>query len=307
MNAINSTANTEFTDDLRWNLLQRKAQEIKAVQAFELFREHNIEPVLIKGLAVGRFYPEFEPRLATDTDLAVSASDFDRANKLARSSAAIDRGLAIDLHRELRKHDTADWDDLFQNSILIELDGGTVRVLRDEDHLRVLIVHWLTDGGTQKQRLYDIYYLIKHCDPEFDWDRFLNTAGETRRRWFICTLGLAHRYLGLDLDDTPVKNEALDLPRWLIRTVEREWASKTEYIPIEFAIHDKRKLATQIIKRLRPNPIRATVQAEGSFDARTRIFYIIQNNLSRIVPTVRRILGQFRPEQPADSNPKPQF
>ena len=41
-----------ITDDFRWNLLQRKAAEVRAAAAFAIFREHGIEPVLIKGTIV---------------------------------------------------------------------------------------------------------------------------------------------------------------------------------------------------------------------------------------------------------------
>src|SRR5258708_6325954 len=105
-----STQNSGMTDELRWNLLQKKTQELRAVRAFTLFREHGIDPILIKGLAAGRYYPENNPRVAIDMDLAVSAADFERATALVRSPEA--NGLAIDLHRELRHHDTADWNDL---------------------------------------------------------------------------------------------------------------------------------------------------------------------------------------------------
>jgi hypothetical protein len=50
----------------------------------------------------------------------------------------------------------------------------------------------------------------------------------------------------------------------------------------------------QFAKRLRPNPIRATVEAEGDLDAKTRVFYQIGNFLSRIWPTFRRISSTLR-------------
>ena len=294
----NSTAVKEITltDELRWNLLQKKAQGLRAVRAFDLFRRHNIEPILIKGLAAGRFYPGDRPRLSIDLDLAVSAADYQAASAVAASEAA--NGLAIDLHRDLRHFDTVPWDDLFENSIVLDLEGGTVRVLRPEDHLRVLCLHWLTDGGSNKDRLWDIFYSIENRSAEFDWERFLGVVSLRRRRWLTSTVGLAHRYLGLDLTGTPISEEAEDIPPWVVKTVEREWAAKNKAIPLETAIFDPKTLAIQIAKRFRPNPIWATVQMEGSFDARTRVFYQIANAVSRIVPSYRRvsetILNRFR-------------
>ncbi len=116
---VETTEDTQkwITDDSRWNLLQEKAMAVRALQAFTLFRENGIEPILIKGLAAARFYPEPGSRASIDMDLAVSSVDFETASQIAISAAA--NGLAIDLHRELRHLDTVDWSDLFENSRLL--------------------------------------------------------------------------------------------------------------------------------------------------------------------------------------------
>lgn len=291
---VETTEDTQkwITDDSRWNLLQEKAMAVRALQAFTLFRENGIEPILIKGLAAARFYPEPGSRASIDMDLAVSAVDFETASQIAISASA--NGLAIDLHRELRHLDTVDWSDLFENSRLLETQGGTIRILREEDHLRVLIVHWLSDGGARKERLWDIYYCINNRSADFDWDRFLNTVSPRRRRWLTCAIGLARRYCDLDLDDTPIKNEATNLPAWLIKSVEKEWTSETRFQPLETVAHDLKLFLKQMPRRLRPNPVWATVQMEGSFDARTRIFYQMGSFFQRILPSYKRILETIK-------------
>lgn len=278
-----------ITDDVRWNLLQRKATERRVGQAFALFRKHSIEPILIKGFAAAQFYPESILRVSVDMDLAVSAADFDLASEISVSAEA--KGLAIDLHCELRHLDTVGWDDLYQNSRQLQLsdDDGAIRILRPEDHLRVLCVHWLTDGGSNKDRLWDIYYSIENRPVDFDWDRFLNIVDKKRRRWLLCAVGLASHYLGLDLTGTPVADASDDLPRWVIRTVEREWASETRYTPLDVSLSDPKLFTTQLLKRIRPNPIWATVDVEGSFDAKTRVFYQLGSVFKRVVPSYRRI------------------
>lgn len=279
---------TTKTDDFRWNLLQVKAAEARAGRAFELFRERGIEPVLIKGIAAGRYYPESKPRVAIDTDLAVASGDFEKGREIVAEHAV--EGLAVDLHRELRHLDTVAWDDLFANSIEWRLDSGTIRILRPEDHLRVLSLHWLTDGAGSKDRLWDIYYAVANRSSNFDWHRALDIVEPHRRRWVVCAIALAHKYLGLDLTDTPIADEAADLPSWLVRTVEREWASETKFVPLEQAF-DRGELLAQLPRRLRPDPIWATIQMNGSFDARTRLFYQIGSFFARIPGSVRRIFG----------------
>lgn len=284
--------NPPIDDVARWNLLQWKAQRMRVARAFELFRSYSIEPILIKGLAAARFYPPSKLRQAIDIDLAVPRKDFETATQISESQNA--NGLIIDVHRELRHLDTLDWDDLFENSCLIEIDDTDVRVLRPEDSLRVLCVHWLNDGGASKDRLWDISYAIENRPSDFDWARFLGSVTERRRRWFVCTLGLARRFLGLDLDGTPVASEAYNIPRWIIKTVEREWSAKNRLWPMEASLNNPVKMAQQIAKRLRPNPIQATISMEGSFDARTRLFYRLGDVFSRIPSSYRRISGAIR-------------
>jgi len=277
----------QITDEFKWNLLNKKKQEVQALRAFTAFREKGIEPILIKGLAAAQFYPEPGSRASIDMDLAVPAKDFDAAFEVAVSPAA--KGIGIDLHRELRHLDTVEWSDLFENSRRLKVEGGDIRVLRPEDHLRVLCVHWLNDGGAEKVKLWDIYYAVENRPADFDWERCLETVSKTRRRWITCTIGLAHHYLGLPLDSTPVKDEAEQLPEWLPRELEREWASSVRLMPLHIYLNNRPALFAQIRKRLRPNAIQATIEMEGSFDAKTRAFYQIGNIFKRIMPSYQRI------------------
>lgn len=276
-----------MTDERRWLLIERKARVARVVRAFQFFRAHGLEPILIKGLAVSVFYPADKTRLATDIDLAFSHSDFLKAKRKLKLPEAA--GLGVDLHDELRQLDRVPWADLFANARVLELDGYPVRVLRPEDHLRVVCVHWLTNGGSDRDRLWDIYYMVRNRPADFDWDRFLAVVDDNRRRWLVCALGLAGLYLDLDLRDTPVGDAAENLPGWLISAVEREWASETHLYPLELSIQKPSTLGPQILRRLRPDPIFSTIQMEGSFDSRTRVFYQIGSNIKRIPSSIRRI------------------
>ncbi|MFN0138548.1 MAG: nucleotidyltransferase family protein [Pyrinomonadaceae bacterium] len=280
------------TDTQRWNLLHRKAQQAKSVRAVELLRAAGIEPILIKGIAAEQYYPGDRIRPSIDIDLAVAEADFERANRLSRSDAA--EGMAIDLHKELRHLDTLEWQDLFERSKLLQFENGSIRLLCAEDNLRVLCVHWLTDGGVYQERLWDIYYAVANRPADFNWDRFLGVVSERRRRWLVCTVGLAGRYLGLDLSDTPILDEASKLPKWLTDAVEREWGDKVKPRPLEVSLNDPKILIGQVKRRFRPNPIRATVQMEGSFDARTRFFYRLGNFFMRIPSSYRRVSEALR-------------
>jgi hypothetical protein len=195
----------------------------------------------------------------------------------------------LDLHCELRHLDKVDWDDLFRNSRTYDADGVPIRILRPEDHLRVISVHWLNDGGGYKDRLWDIFYAVQNRPADFDWERCLDLVSKRRRRWVTSVIGLAHKYLDLPINDLPIADEARALPRWLIKAVEKEWASDVRLVPIHVILRQPGTLFEQIKKRIPPNSIQSTIEMEGSFDAPTRIHYQIGGVLKRIGPSALRV------------------
>ncbi len=281
------TSTLASSDDFRWGLIERKAQGVNAARVVAIFRENSLEPVLIKGVAAQRFYPKTHFRRSADVDLAVDPVDYDRALELF--PALRDAGLGVDLHRGLRHLDTVEWKDLFSNSETIEIENTTVRILRPEDHLRVLCVHWLNDGGAYKERLWDIHYAIENRPRDFDWNRCLNIVSPTRRQWILTVIGLTHKYLDLDISGLPFASESAEVPEWVINTVENEWKSSVRIASIDMYVHDPVTFVQQLEKRLPPNPIQATIECEGSFAARTRVHYQFKSFFRRLGPSVKRI------------------
>lgn len=280
---------TFLTDNDRWGVLSQKVSEARVASAFDRILSLGVEPILIKGWAAAQWYPESVFRYYGDTDLAVSSSDFETLTGLSREDPSILAG--VDLHRELRHLDTVAWEDLFERSQVVEVNGTAIRVLAPEDHLRVLAVHWLNDGGAYKEKLWDIYYAVANRPSAFDWDLCLNIVSIKRRRWIISAIGLAHKYLDLDIDDLAFADEAKSLPEWLTRTVESEWASDVRLRPLETCLKDSSEMIRQIKKRFPPNPIQATVEVEGEFDDGGRALYQIKDIMKRTAPSIRRIVG----------------
>ena len=252
----------------------------KLTQIFNFFRENNIEPILIKGWATARNFPVECVRLFVDFDLCVEPKIYPTALKLLASNTEIKA--AIDLHEGLRAHDTVGWEDLLENSRLVELPSVEVRVLRPEDHLRVICVHWLTDGGAYRERLWDVFYAVANRSADFDWSRFLDLVAAPRRRWLIAVLLLAERYLNLDLANTPLARIERDLPFWMTEEIEREWSGESRLEPLAKVKGDPRAFIRQVGKRLPPNAVHATITCEGNFDESSRLKYQIRNILQRI-------------------------
>ena len=276
--------------DNRWQLLQARVFEKRINEAVAFLRLHKIEPILIKGWAAAKNYPDSSERGYTDIDLIVAPHDYNIAQKHLQ---AYRDGYLIDLHKAAKSLDTLSYEDLYKNSKIVICGDSEIRVLSAEDHLRVLCVHWLISGGTRKDRLWDIYYAVENRPKTFDWDKCLNVVSQTRQKWIVSVIGLTRKYLNLNLDDTPIAGRAADIPVWLIRAVEKEWASDTVIMSLEYCLGDRKRLWQQIKKRIPPNPIQATIEAEGEFDDGTRIFYQIRNAFQRLEPSIKRIAAKI--------------
>jgi hypothetical protein len=275
-------------NDERWLILRARLAEENIKRAFEYLRRHGVEPVLIKGWAAARLYPLKHRRPFADIDLAVAPERYETTRKLLDNEFA--GSLNIDLHRGLRHLDTLDWETLFAATRTVDLDGVPIRLLAEEDHLRVLCVHWLNDGGADRDKLQDIRYAVARRDPSFDWERCLGAVDANRREWVIRTIALARRYCGLEVEGLDFAPETERLPAWLIRALEKEWASPVRLTPLNTLLWRREEFWRQIKKRIPPNPIQATVEMEGKFDDRPRVFYQLGSVLRRIGPSLKRLL-----------------
>jgi len=269
---------------VKWKIIQYKAFERRIASAFELFRQNGIEPILIKGWAAARNYPNAFERVFTDIDLAVAEKDYRRALVLASEN-----NLYLDIHKELRHLDSVDWMKLSASSLTVSIEDCEIRILCPEDHLRVLCVHWLNDGGVDKEKLFDIYYAVENRASNFNWEKCLDAAGEKRKKWVICALGLAEIYLGLDLSETPLAGYTKNIPGWLIEAVEKEWSRNIRLKPLETCLRDRKELFEQLKIRMPPNPLQASIETGSEFDESSRISAQIRSVFLRLKLSARRI------------------
>ncbi len=280
-----------MNDERRWMALHRKlvSESIKII-AFD-FRKHDIDLLIIKGIVVSLRYPPTFFRPFNDIDIAVAEECFPLASEILQQS---NPKFPVDLHNGLRHLDLLPWDILMRRSDYVVLDGTRVRTLSSEDHLRVVSTHWLNDGGVNKERLWDIYYSVENRPEDFDWSKCLDCVSETRRGWVITTIGLAHKYLGLNINDLPFKDEALRIPKWVTDTLEREWAIGEPIRPLQTCTRDPKLFLRQLRRRIPPNPIQATIQMEAPIDDRGRAMLQVRNVIRRAGPSVERISSVLR-------------
>ncbi len=278
----------EKENEKRWLILRSKVSGENIKSAFRLFRENGVEPVLIKGWAAAKEYPESYQRNFSDIDLCVAPDEFERCLGLVTGEAF--KKLNLDLHRGLRHLDTVGWDRLFQNSVIAMLDDVPVRILRREDHLRVLCVHWLTDGGAHKERLLDIYYLLQNDAEDFSWEYCFEGLDRNRRDWIIKTVAVVHKFHDLDVSRIPFAAELNTIPEWFTKALNSEWASATKLKDIHALGGNRKEFWKQLKKRFQPNAIQATVLMEGRFDESSRIYYQFGSFIKRLKPSVKKTL-----------------
>lgn len=276
---------------LRLRQINFKVHEYRIEKAWNRFINAGFKPLLIKGWAAAQYYDNPFDREFNDIDLVIEPKEFERAESFQNSHR--DDNTAIDLHRGLRQLDTQPFDKLYKHSQLVMCGQTEVRVLCPEDHLRVLCVHWLIDGGAKKEKLEDIYFAVKNRSSDFDWDRCLNVVSNTRQKWILCTIALAVKYLDLESKDLPPAIQTVEIPEWLIKALEKEWRSDVLLLPIHYYLTNRKELWRQIKKRIPPNPIQATIDMEGEFDDRPRIFYQVGDIYFRLKPSVARIMKRF--------------
>ena len=280
------TSPYSFQNDLeKIRLLNYRVYETKLANLFYKLGKAGYEPILIKGWAAAQYYPRAWSRISGDVDMVFRPEEVrDVKNFLSGYTY-----LPIDIHSGMRRLDTVDFDDLYKHSLIIDCQGTAIRVLRVEDHIRVLCVHWMSDGGANKEKLWDLFYAIDHFRENLDWNRCLDVVNSTRKAWIKSVIVLTYDYLGLEIENLPFADELKDNPVWINQAVEKEWRSKIKLNSLHLFMHNKKLLVKQILKRIPPNPLQATVELEKDIRGEIRFHYQFINMFTRLNPSLKRI------------------
>lgn len=281
---------TQAESEKKFKIIQYKVLEVRLNQIWKKFTDAGFKPLLIKGWVTARKYPNPFERTFVDFDLVFKPDEFESAIKFKDENTF---EFLVDLHNGARHLDNLSFEELYARSELVNYGDTEVRVPCEEDHLRIICVHWLNDGGEYKERLWDIYWSVENRKETFDWDKCLSVVSSKRRRWIICAIGVAHKYLGLDLEGTPIQKEAKKLPVWLTKTIEKEWRLNTHLKPLHHLLKDKKEFWVQLRKRIPPNPIQATIEVDGDFDKYPRFYYQFLDIIKRTKPSLQRLTEPF--------------
>ena len=258
----------------RKHTVESAVHDANVRDAFRRLRTAKIEPILFKGWAVARLYPEAGLRPYVDIDLWMPATDLERFNDELQSNG--DRGYRVEPHAFFYPQYARSFDDVMDHSQLVPLGDIQVRVPGHEDHLRLICLHFLYHGGWRPLWLCDIALLTESAGTGFDWDLCL---GSDRKHadWIACTIGLAHQLLGAQVGGTPIEKRAQALPSWLITAVLKQWEKGGGISFAEnlsFSLPRRVLNPRAVVRALREhwrNPVQASVEMNAWFSEAPRL------------------------------------
>jgi hypothetical protein len=285
--AARSIAADELHDAYRLFSLQAVLHEQRVASAFAVLRAAGVEPILGKGWAIARQYPDAGLRPYGDVDLYVRPEQYGAA----LHALAGPRREGVDLHRGFAELDDRHPDELFARSRVESLRGVEVRVFGAEDHLRLLALHMLRHGVLRPLWLCDVGLALESRPADFDWDAF--AAGSRRRSaWVRSAFALAHALLGARLDGVRMPEAAARLPRWLAPAILRQWSvfvpAHGSRAPMAASLRRPVAFLRGLLVRW-PNPVEATVGVGGPFNGVPRLPFQVADCVLRAAQFARRL------------------
>ena len=266
--------------------LQANIHQTKIQKLFQIMRAAGVEPILLKGWAIARLYPQPALRPYGDFDLFVRPRDSRAARRVIESEAA--RGSWVDLHSRLDELPETSAEDLFARSQLVACGDEPVRVPGAEDHFALLAIHLLKHGAWRPTWLCDLGLLLESLPGNFDWDLCLG-RNKRRANWILSAIGLAHELVGAEIADEEIAARAREIPAWLARSVLKEWETPfaidqppmSHRAPMRSYLRHPRGFLSDLAHRW-PNPILATVSVNGEFNRWPRLPYQLGNCFLRV-------------------------
>jgi len=278
-----SAAATELRQAYRLYTLQSPINKNKIRKVFTTLSAANVEPILIKGWAAARHYPEQGLRPYGDIDVCVRKEDYRKARQALMILEPTK--FRVDLHAGFKRFGIKEEEQLYARSERVDFDGTEVRILGAEDHLRVISFHLMREGAWRPLWLVDVAAALESRDRGFDWDYCFGERLQARP--VISAIALASLLLGAKIDDIPEAERFGQNPRWLVSTVLNEWGSAK---PSMTRRHDRPMIGHlrqqgDVLAGLRdrwPNAIEATTNMHGPFNELPRFPFQIGNSLWRI-------------------------
>jgi Uncharacterised nucleotidyltransferase len=289
----------ELHDVFRLQVLDVLGHERRLAIALELLSDAGVDPVLGKGWAVARLYPQAALRPYGDLDLFVDPEQIQAGtDALAAYSVA---SLQVDLHAGMRGGDL-DWERVRDKSLTVGFQDGEIKVLSHEHHLALLCPHMFDHGAWRPAWLCDIAMMVER-DDEIDWD-IVSEGSKHRAATVRAAVLLARDLLGADISRTPW-SDGEALPHWVESAVRNAWSREHYSTTSRFVLTPRTPSA--IAKAMRtawPNPIETTMRWKLPFNGAPRWPFQLLDIGARTARALYEAPGHLRDQRRAELPPE---
>lgn len=193
------------------------------LELYKILKEKNIEAIVFKGIIFRNMYNNPDDRMSSDEDILVKKEDYEKLKdilcgeglefieKEGNECAYLCRntGLCIEVSTSLFSHESKAYghlnrlfDDIFEKSITINIDGVDIKTLSHEQHLIYIVFHNMKHflhGGFGIRQVADFSKYIETYGQFIDWENFWSDLRILNYDTFALNLiDISLKYLGFD-------------------------------------------------------------------------------------------------------------
>lgn len=206
------------------------------VRLLRYLRDHQVHPLVVKGIVCRSLYPQPDDRPSGDEDVFISKNEFPKCDQLLREYGMEyadpsknpeeeyevpygkpRSGLCIELHKQLFPPESpvyGEWNRFFaeahKRAVVIRAGGAEIPSMAPTDHFFYLICHALKHflhSGFGIRQICDITLFANAYGKDIDWDQVRRHCREIHAELFLSALlKIGQKYLTFD----PVKSRCPD-------------------------------------------------------------------------------------------------
>jgi hypothetical protein len=221
----------------RRSAIVNSTREASLASIVRLLNHANVKPLIFKGWAVARRYASPQSRPYGDFDLLAAPAERAAARRtlvahcLASASKPHEGQFVfagahgqsvgvVDFHDEFPAYYATPEDQMLARAKEVKLAGGEILLEPcPEDHLRIVVMHFLKHGGWRPLWLCDVAALVESAGDGFDWELCCG-HNPVARSWVRIGLAAAGALVGCLL---PHSLGLATPPNWFLKTVLHEW------------------------------------------------------------------------------------
>ena len=195
------------------------------LELYKILQKENIETIVFKGIIFRNMYNNPDDRMSSDEDILVKQEDYDRIKDILCNEGLefIEKegnecayfckktGLCIEVSTSLFPveskaygHLNKVFENIFENSININIDGIDIKTLSHEQHLIYIVFHNMKHflhGGFGIRQVADFSKYIETYNQFINWEKFWSDLKDLNYDTFALNLiEISLKYLGFNND-----------------------------------------------------------------------------------------------------------